>query len=164
MSREFELCPGRRVGGEQPCFIIAEIGQNHQGDLAIAKRMIRMAKVRAGLLCARWAGRGESGRAGGVPRRAGPPRLPQRFLLRRVGRPAYSAEAGSEMRVSEGPRAPAGAGKAGGGCEASRLPHGRRSGRGASSPGGGTAGRSDLQELLKLLQGDSRGEGQQSGC
>lgn len=46
MSREFELCPGRRVGGEQPCFIIAEIGQNHQGDLAIAKRMIRMAKVR----------------------------------------------------------------------------------------------------------------------
>ncbi|NXT28021.1 SIAS synthase, partial [Syrrhaptes paradoxus] len=44
MSREFELCPGRRVGGEQPCFIIAEIGQNHQGDLAIAKRMIRMAK------------------------------------------------------------------------------------------------------------------------
>lgn len=47
MSGEFELCPGRRVGGEQPCFIIAEIGQNHQGDLAIAKRMIRMAKVRA---------------------------------------------------------------------------------------------------------------------
>ncbi|XP_014809321.1 PREDICTED: sialic acid synthase [Calidris pugnax] len=44
MSREFELCPGRRIGGEQPCFIIAEIGQNHQGDLAIAKRMIRMAK------------------------------------------------------------------------------------------------------------------------
>ncbi|NWY42584.1 SIAS synthase, partial [Sylvia atricapilla] len=44
MVREFELCPGRRVGGDQPCFIIAEIGQNHQGDLDIAKRMIRMAK------------------------------------------------------------------------------------------------------------------------
>ncbi|NWU95105.1 SIAS synthase, partial [Upupa epops] len=44
MSAEFELCPGRRVGGDQPCFIIAEIGQNHQGDLAIAKCMIRMAK------------------------------------------------------------------------------------------------------------------------
>lgn len=48
MAREFELCPGRRIGGEQPCFIIAEIGQNHQGDLDIAKRMIRMAKVRGG--------------------------------------------------------------------------------------------------------------------
>ncbi|NWZ29403.1 SIAS synthase, partial [Asarcornis scutulata] len=44
MPREFELCPGRRVGGDQPCFIIAEIGQNHQGDLDIARRMIRMAK------------------------------------------------------------------------------------------------------------------------
>ncbi|KAF4798591.1 hypothetical protein TURU_062612 [Turdus rufiventris] len=44
MAREFELCPGRRIGGDQPCFIIAEIGQNHQGDLDIAKRMIRMAK------------------------------------------------------------------------------------------------------------------------
>ncbi|OXB63407.1 hypothetical protein ASZ78_000302 [Callipepla squamata] len=44
MAREFELCPGRRVGGDNPCFIIAEIGQNHQGDLDIAKRMIRMAK------------------------------------------------------------------------------------------------------------------------
>lgn len=93
MSREFELCPGRRVGGEQPCFIIAEIGQNHQGDLATAKRMIRMAKVRAGPLCLRWAGwpgRRERGRAGGAPRRAGLPRLPWRFLLRRVGRPAGS--------------------------------------------------------------------------
>lgn len=45
MPREFELCPGRRIGGDYPCFIIAEIGQNHQGDLDIAKRMIRMAKV-----------------------------------------------------------------------------------------------------------------------
>lgn len=45
MPREFELCPGRRIGGDNPCFIIAEIGQNHQGDLDIAKRMIRMAKV-----------------------------------------------------------------------------------------------------------------------
>ncbi|XP_042748186.1 uncharacterized protein LOC122191851, partial [Lagopus leucura] len=44
MPREFELCPGRRIGGDYPCFIIAEIGQNHQGDLDIAKRMIRMAK------------------------------------------------------------------------------------------------------------------------
>lgn len=33
------------VGGEQPCFIVAEIGQNHQGNLGIAKNYIRVAKV-----------------------------------------------------------------------------------------------------------------------
>ncbi|KAL7857690.1 hypothetical protein AOLI_G00177920 [Acnodon oligacanthus] len=44
MPVEFELCPGRRIGGSNPCFIIAEIGQNHQGDTEIAKKMIRMAK------------------------------------------------------------------------------------------------------------------------
>ena len=36
---------GRRIGGLQPCLIVAEIGQNHQGDVQIAKRMINMAKV-----------------------------------------------------------------------------------------------------------------------
>lgn len=45
MPLEFELCPGRVVGGNRPCFIIAEIGQNHQGDIEIAKKMIKMAKV-----------------------------------------------------------------------------------------------------------------------
>ncbi|KAG7313817.1 hypothetical protein KOW79_022313 [Hemibagrus wyckioides] len=44
MPLEFELCPGRVIGGNQPCFIIAEIGQNHQGDIEIAKKMIKMAK------------------------------------------------------------------------------------------------------------------------
>uniref|UniRef100_UPI0035902FA2 sialic acid synthase n=1 Tax=Myxine glutinosa TaxID=7769 RepID=UPI0035902FA2 len=44
MPLEFELCPGRLIGGDHPCFIIAEIGQNHQGDLDIAKKMIKMAK------------------------------------------------------------------------------------------------------------------------
>ncbi|XP_053558706.1 sialic acid synthase [Bombina bombina] len=44
MPLQFELCPGRPVGGDHPCFIIAEIGQNHQGDLEIAKKMIRMVK------------------------------------------------------------------------------------------------------------------------
>uniref|UniRef100_U3EQT0 N-acetylneuraminate-9-phosphate synthase n=1 Tax=Micrurus fulvius TaxID=8637 RepID=U3EQT0_MICFL len=44
MPLQFELCPGRLVGGDHPCFIIAEIGQNHQGDLEIAKQMIRVAK------------------------------------------------------------------------------------------------------------------------
>ncbi|XP_038146733.1 sialic acid synthase-like [Cyprinodon tularosa] len=44
MPVEFELCPGRMIGGNHPCFIIAEIGQNHQGDIEIAKKMIKMAK------------------------------------------------------------------------------------------------------------------------
>ena len=41
-----ELCPGRLVGGDYPCFVIAEIGINHQGDINIAKQMIKVAKVR----------------------------------------------------------------------------------------------------------------------
>lgn len=45
MPLQVELCPGRLVGGDHPCFIIAEIGQNHQGDLDIAKQMIRLVKV-----------------------------------------------------------------------------------------------------------------------
>ncbi|XP_077380192.1 N-acetylneuraminate-9-phosphate synthase-like [Festucalex cinctus] len=44
MPLEFELCPGRMIGGDHPCFFIAEIGQNHQGDIEIAKKMIKMAK------------------------------------------------------------------------------------------------------------------------
>lgn len=34
----------RRIGGMQPCLIVAEIGQNHQGDLNIAKQLIQVAK------------------------------------------------------------------------------------------------------------------------
>ncbi|KAJ8339781.1 hypothetical protein SKAU_G00344140 [Synaphobranchus kaupii] len=44
MPLKFEICPGRMIGGSSPCFIIAEIGQNHQGDIEIAKKMIKMAK------------------------------------------------------------------------------------------------------------------------
>ncbi|XP_061685693.1 sialic acid synthase-like [Syngnathoides biaculeatus] len=44
MPLMFELCPGRMIGGDHPCFVIAEIGQNHQGDIEIAKKMIKMAK------------------------------------------------------------------------------------------------------------------------
>lgn len=40
--------PGRMIGDSHPCFIIAEIGQNHQGDVEIAKKMIKMAKVNKG--------------------------------------------------------------------------------------------------------------------
>jgi len=49
MPLEFELCPGRMIGGNNPCFIIAEIGQNHQGDIKTAKEMIKMVKVRVHL-------------------------------------------------------------------------------------------------------------------
>ena len=40
-----ELVPDRYIGEGQPCFIIAEIGQNHQGDIEIAKQLITKAKV-----------------------------------------------------------------------------------------------------------------------
>ena len=45
MSEKLELCPGRWIGDDERCFIIAEIGQNHQGDINIAKTMIDAAKV-----------------------------------------------------------------------------------------------------------------------
>lgn len=34
----------REVGSGRPCFVIAEIGHNHQGDLSLAKHMIKAAK------------------------------------------------------------------------------------------------------------------------
>ncbi|KAI1303091.1 Sialic acid synthase [Halotydeus destructor] len=40
---KFELVPGRIVGESGPCFVIAEIGQNHQGDISIATELIRVA-------------------------------------------------------------------------------------------------------------------------
>ena len=45
MPKSIELAPGRWIGESYPCFIIAEVGQNHQGDLKIAKKLIRAAKV-----------------------------------------------------------------------------------------------------------------------
>ncbi|XP_002733992.1 N-acetylneuraminate-9-phosphate synthase-like [Saccoglossus kowalevskii] len=53
MPLEFELAPGRMIGGDHPCFFIAEIGQNHQGDINIAKQMIKVAKD-AGADCAKF--------------------------------------------------------------------------------------------------------------
>ena len=53
MSCEIDLVPGgRRIGGDDPCFIIADIGQNHQGDVEIAKRMIAAIKE-SGADCAK---------------------------------------------------------------------------------------------------------------
>lgn len=41
---EIELSPNRRVGVNHPVFIIAEAGINHQGDVEIAKQLIKNAK------------------------------------------------------------------------------------------------------------------------
>ena len=51
MPTEFELIPGRRIGGQNPCFVIAEIGQNHQGDVQIAIELIKRAKVSLHSIC-----------------------------------------------------------------------------------------------------------------
>ncbi|XP_050524582.1 sialic acid synthase [Daktulosphaira vitifoliae] len=39
-----ELNLGRRLDFKSPCYIIAEIGQNHQGDIMMAKKLIKLAK------------------------------------------------------------------------------------------------------------------------
>ncbi|RWS24675.1 sialic acid synthase-like protein [Leptotrombidium deliense] len=42
-TSRFELTPNRYVGIDEPCFVIAEIGQNHQGKMEIAMQMIKAA-------------------------------------------------------------------------------------------------------------------------
>uniref|UniRef100_A0A1B6E5H8 N-acetylneuraminate-9-phosphate synthase n=1 Tax=Clastoptera arizonana TaxID=38151 RepID=A0A1B6E5H8_9HEMI len=44
MSAELVITDLKRIGGKNPCFIIAEIGQNHQGNIQIAKKLIQTAK------------------------------------------------------------------------------------------------------------------------
>lgn len=41
---DLELLPGRPIGEGKPTFIIAEIGQNHNGDIQIAKKLIEQAQ------------------------------------------------------------------------------------------------------------------------
>lgn len=45
MDRCFKLNESRWIGKGHPCFVIAEIGQNHQGDVNIAKELIKVAKI-----------------------------------------------------------------------------------------------------------------------
>lgn len=40
-----EIDLGRTINFKSPCYIIAEIGQNHQGDIMMAKKLIKLAKV-----------------------------------------------------------------------------------------------------------------------
>ena len=43
-TRERHLHIGsRRIGPNEPCYVIAEIGLNHNGDLAIAKQLVDVA-------------------------------------------------------------------------------------------------------------------------
>lgn len=42
-----QLASGRRIGPGQPCFLIAEVGNNHQGSMDIARQMVHEA-ARAG--------------------------------------------------------------------------------------------------------------------
>lgn len=42
-QRPVRLASGRAIGPGQPCFLVAEIGNNHQGDEATARRMIEAA-------------------------------------------------------------------------------------------------------------------------
>ncbi|XP_063221221.1 sialic acid synthase [Bacillus rossius redtenbacheri] len=44
MAEDIEITPGKVIGSSHPCFIIAEIGQNHQGDIKLAKQLIHAAK------------------------------------------------------------------------------------------------------------------------
>lgn len=40
MTKEYVTIGGRRVGANEPCYLIAEIGINHNGDIAIARKLI----------------------------------------------------------------------------------------------------------------------------
>ncbi|XP_053209836.1 sialic acid synthase-like [Panonychus citri] len=49
----FELHPGRLIGDNQACYVIAEIGQNHQGSMSIAMDLIAGAS-KAGVDCVKF--------------------------------------------------------------------------------------------------------------
>ncbi|CAF4790660.1 unnamed protein product [Pieris macdunnoughi] len=50
---EVKITGDIKIGGDNPCFIIAEVGQNHQGDIEIAKKLIKAAKE-AGASCVKF--------------------------------------------------------------------------------------------------------------
>ncbi|OWR50680.1 sialic acid synthase [Danaus plexippus] len=50
---EVKITEDIRIGGKNPCFIIAEVGQNHQGDIEVAKKLIKAAKD-AGANCVKF--------------------------------------------------------------------------------------------------------------
>ena len=42
-EQSIRLASGRRIGHGEPCFLVAEIGNNHQGELALAREMVHAA-------------------------------------------------------------------------------------------------------------------------
>lgn len=42
-EQNIRLASGRRIGHGEPCFLVAEIGNNHQGELALAREMVHAA-------------------------------------------------------------------------------------------------------------------------
>ncbi|KAL4716029.1 hypothetical protein ACJJTC_002794 [Scirpophaga incertulas] len=50
---EVQITEEIKIGANNPCFIIAEVGQNHQGDIEIAKNLIKAAKA-AGANCVKF--------------------------------------------------------------------------------------------------------------
>lgn len=42
-EQSIRLASGRRIGHGEPCFLVAEIGNNHQGDLGMAREMVHAA-------------------------------------------------------------------------------------------------------------------------
>lgn len=44
-NMELKITEKRSIGTDHPCFIVAEIGQNHNGDLEIAKKLIDMSAL-----------------------------------------------------------------------------------------------------------------------
>jgi sialic acid synthase SpsE len=48
-----KLTKSRHVGSEDPPYIIAELGSNHNGDMGLAKKLIDAAK-RAGADCVKF--------------------------------------------------------------------------------------------------------------
>ncbi len=40
MPVKIALSPGRFVGDGEPCFLVAEVGQNHNGQMALARRLV----------------------------------------------------------------------------------------------------------------------------
>src|SRR5436190_2775594 len=46
MSARALTIDGREISEDRPCYVIAEVGHNHQGDVELAKRLIDAAKER----------------------------------------------------------------------------------------------------------------------
>lgn len=45
MGKRLVLTNGKEITSDGKCFIIAEIGQNHQGSMGVAKTLIELAMV-----------------------------------------------------------------------------------------------------------------------